>query len=302
MHIPVELCILTWYNSFCVRNIVAQLRFFSGWNARHFEALTYFYALVYYLDYAIGGENMKKVFALILVLVLALGMCSAFAEADGYNYSSFFNGNYTYRGMVICTRLTVRETPSRNARSLGQLRNGDVVHILAEQGEFYQIDLSGTRLNRTGVGYILKDLVQNNPRWIVLTKYTEVCSDPWYSSLTLEPAHLSSGTPVLVINENYEFYCVQLHSGTAGVGFIRKSDVGQYTDWGSASYGVVIAETTEVWDYGQIGIRSLGKLNRDTVVQVLAWGDPYSNILYSASDGSLYSAWISTDLIQPVVN
>ena len=95
---------------------------------------------------------MKKLIAVFCILVLVV--CSACALADG-EYQSVYNDNYRWSGIVICTNLSIRESPSTSAKRYGQLHNGDVVIILDEKDGWYHIDLASTGLPNVpdGVGY-----------------------------------------------------------------------------------------------------------------------------------------------------
>ena len=118
---------------------------------------------------------MKKILSAILILTLIFScLVIPFAQAD---YGGYYDSPYMYRwtGIVICTNITVRATPSTSAKKYGQLHNGDVIYILGEDGDFYAIDLisAGIENQDTNIGYVLKALIKESPTWIVLTKYTE---------------------------------------------------------------------------------------------------------------------------------
>ncbi len=233
----------------------------------------------------------KMVSALIAVMMVFtfLNVTSALASGDGYYY-----GNVV--GVVICTNISIREAPNTSAKRYGQLHNGDVVTIVGESNGWYYIDLASTGLKGVngGIGYAKANLIKTTPYWIVLTKYTPVYADPWnYSGLN--NGELDKGTPLLVLTENNEYYDCRIKDGQPGVTFVRKSDVGRFNPDCEPEYAVVVDGPVNIYNNSWASIGSLKTLD---LVQVMSWGDGYSNILLK--DGS--TAWIETLHINPVIN
>ena len=256
---------------------------------------------------------MKKFFSIILVMMLIFtfvgGLTTAFA--DGYYGSNNYYNNYFYAyqyrwsGIVICTNISIRESPSTSAKRYGQLHNGDVVTIVGENNGWYTILLSSTGLkdiplDEGAVGFAKSSLIKSNPGWIVLTQYTNVYDDPWWTGNS--NGEFVSGTPLLVKSENEYFYCVQTKGSTAGSSFIRKSDVGRYSPVeGEPGYAVVVDGPVDVWTYyGESYV--LGQLKTQDIVQVVEWGPESSHIYYKLSDNQFVDAWVSSLKLQPIIN
>ena len=252
---------------------------------------------------------MKKVFSVILALMLLFTITTAFA--DGYYGSNNYYNNYYYAyqyrwsGIVICTNISIREAPNTSAKRYGQLHNGDVVTIVGENNGWYTILLSSTGLkdiplDEGAVGYAKSSLIKSNPGWIVLTKYTYVYDDPWWTGN--QNGEFPAGTALLVKSENDQFYCVQTKNGAAGSSFIRKGDVGRYSPVeGEPGYAVVVDGPVDVWTYyGESYV--LGQLKTQDIVQVVDWGSDMSHIYYKVSDNQFVDAFVSSLKLQPIIN
>lgn len=241
---------------------------------------------------------MKKIVSILLIFCLVFSF--SVALADNYN-----NVNSAYRygwtGIVICTNISVRESPSTSAKRYGQLHNGDVVKILDQDDAWYTIDLStcGFKDIFEGYGYIKKSLVKITPYWIVTTKYTPVYADPWGSGMS--NGEMATGTPMLVISENNYFLCVQTRGTSAGSSFIRRSDIGYYTPDCEPGYAVVVDGPIDVWQYyGESYV--IGSLKTFDIVQVVEWGYEYSHIYYKTKNDTYSDAMVLTLNLQPVIN
>ena len=236
---------------------------------------------------------MKKTLALIMAVLMVLGVCGAIADT-GYEEI-----DYESSAICICTNASIREAPNTSAKRYGQLHNGDVCKIIGEEGQWAIIDLTSTGLPdvpKDGIGYALKRLFKRSPYWIVLTNYTDVYADPWYSGQS--NGALVENTPLLVISENKDFYCTRLKNGQAGVTFVKKSDVGYYTSDYTSSYAVVAKGPISVYSDDW---HELGTLKALDIVQVYSWLDDYSYI-HIEIKGETLEGWVDTNCIQPVIN
>ena len=240
---------------------------------------------------------MKGVIALILASVMLV--CFGVAFADGDYQSVYYEDAERYYGIVICTNISIRQSPSTSAKRYGQLHNGDVVAIVGEQNGWYEIDLASTGLSNVpnGSGYAKQGLIRPTPTWIVLTKYTNVYTDPWHTGY--KNGEITEGTPMLVITENKEFYDVRLHSGQAGVTFVRKKDVGQFTQDCEPGYAVVVDGPAKVYSYENW--KKIDSLETLELVQVFDWEEDFSYVMYER-DGQIIYGWVETFFIQPVIN
>ena len=249
---------------------------------------------------------MKKLISVLTLIALLITSLSCFtiASADGYNSNYYYSYQARWSGIVICTNISIRESPSTSAKRYGQLHNGDVVTIVGENNGWYTILLSSTGLKDIppddyAVGYAKSSLIKANPYWIILTQYTAVYDDPWWTGNS--NGEFVAETPLLVKSENEFYYCVQTKNGAAGSSFIRKSDVGQYTPDCEPGYAVVVDGPTDVWNYmGDSYV--IGTLKTLDIVQVVEWGPDYSHI-YFKYDGTNYcDAMVQTLKLQPVFN
>ena len=248
---------------------------------------------------------MKKTIYAILALIMVVTLTAAFADG-GYYYNGNYSSSYQYRwsGIVICTNISIREAPNTSAKRYGQLHNGDVVTIVGENNGWYTILLSSTGLKNipledNAVGYAKSSLIKSNPYWIVLTKYTAVYDDPWWTGNS--NGEFSANTPLLVKSENDQFYCVQTKNGAAGSSFIRKGDVGRFTPDCEPGYAVVVDGPVDVWTYyGDSYV--LGQLKTLDIVQVVEWGPDSSHIFYKLADNQFVDAWVASIKLQPVIN
>ena len=230
---------------------------------------------------------MKRIVALALIFaVLFTFVTVAFADYVGYSFS----------GIVICTKLTVRKSPSINASWYCRLKNGDIVKVIDDDGKWATIDLASIGQGE-GVGYVKSGLVKPTPCFIVLTKSTNGWDDPWY--MGLKNGEFSAGEPKLVKSQTAEFYCIQPHKGHAGSSFIRITDVGMFTQDCEPGHAVVMDDKVAVYDYYSSNV--IGQLNTNDIVQVLEYGSDWSHIYYE-NEAGFVDALIETIYLGPVLN
>ena len=238
---------------------------------------------------------MKKMIVCLVIAMLV--SVTAFAYADGQS----INGYYCrIPGIVISTNVAVRVSPSTSADSYGQLHNGDSCMILGRMGDWYVIDLAscGLKDDLEGFGYAKASLIEESPRWIILTEYTVLYSDPWGTGDS--NGEKSAGTPLLVTHENWEYYCVQTRGESAGASFVRKSDVGNYSSSYYAKY-IVVDGDAPVYDCNNTDV-ILGKLKTQDIVEVISYGLEYSQIIYTSKDGYTYNGLVRTQNLNPIIN
>ena len=226
---------------------------------------------------------MKKVFAIALALVMLMSF-TLIAQADGYN-------NY-WGGIVRCTNLTVRTNPNTSAKKIGSLYNGDVVKILENYNGWMTVDLAYIGMGE-GVGYIQSALVLESPCFIVLTKYTHGYDEPWYTGG--ENGQFSKGEPMLVKSQTSDFYCIQPHKGQAGSSFIRRSDVGRYSEECAPGNAVIMDGPVPMYDTNTMA--KIGELKTNTIVSVYQYGVDLSLIWYNDT-----FAWVDTLRLGNVIN
>ena len=91
---------------------------------------------------------MKKRLLVMITIVIMLMLLLPAAHADGYTTWDPVNQAYMYNdahyGIVICTKMNVRNQPSTSGSTYGSIRNGQPVKILGvtQDGNFYLLDLA----------------------------------------------------------------------------------------------------------------------------------------------------------------
>ena len=229
----------------------------------------------------------KRITSIALVFVIVFSF-TAIAKADipYYNQANSI-------GVVICTRLNVRLEPRTSANSIGTLTNGQSCIIVGEYGDWYAVDLASLKFKDapSGIGYIKKGLLQENPQWIILTKYTELFTDPWGSG---KKNGEQSKRALMVIARNNYYFCVQCTESSAGSAFVRISDVGQYSQQGTRNYVVIQKDIPLVNTNGEV----ISNLKRFEVVRMYSYGTEYSYV-YTESN---LAGYVETRYLGAVIN
>ena len=229
---------------------------------------------------------MKKLTSLLLVVLMMMTFMAASYAEDSTYYSE-------RTGTVICTQLTVRSTPSTNGKSCGKLKNGQTCTIIGRTGDWYIIDLAscGFKNYPEGTGYAKASLIVEDPRWIVLTKYTVMYADPW----SMQKSNGEQSSRVLqVISENEWLYCVQTRETTAGSSFILKSDVGQYSNPDEYNFVVVGGDAAL---YDDTLSEQIATLKTFDIVQFIVSRDNFYKVRFEDSVG-----WVKKTQLQRIIN
>ncbi len=179
-----------------------------------------------------------RIVSLLLVLVLLSGLMMSFASADNYTGTAgtmvwdaaaqaYLYGEDHY-GIVICTRLTVRDRASTGGASLAKLKNGQPVKILGVTADssFYLLDPESCGISDTTrypYGYVKTELVKIDPYFIATTRLTNLYATPWSTALKNGE---QNNRFFLVIDQYNDWYAVQNAESTPGTAFIRTRDVG----------------------------------------------------------------------------
>ena len=88
----------------------------------------------------------KRLLAMATIVVMLILLLPA-AVADGYTTwdpaSQAYMYNDVHYGIVICTKMNVRNKPSTSGTTYGSIRNGQPVKVLGitQDGNFYLVDL-----------------------------------------------------------------------------------------------------------------------------------------------------------------
>ena len=235
--------------------------------------------------------------AIVIVVIIAI-VASTSANAETNPYQPYYY-QYSHTGTVICTQLTVRTEPSTSAREYGVLKNGQSCTILGKYGDWYIIDLSSCNYKNypSGYGFAKESLIEQDPFWIVLTKYTDMYANPW--RISNKKNGEQSGRVMLVIEENYPFYNVQCRESTAGSSFIYTWDVGQFSSPGQNLH-VIVEDNVPILDPDN-GI-VFKKLSKYTIVNVKSVSGEYSLVALDYDTITEYLGWVKTQYVQRIAN
>ncbi len=245
--------------------------------------------------------------ALALVLLSALYVPQSFADGYALTYwdataqAYFYNaGHY---GIVLCTKMTVRDRASTNGKALGTIRNGQPVKIvgitqLNQPGSaFYLVDLASCGITTGGpgsYGFAKASLIRIDPCYIATTKLTNLYATPWSTDLKNGE---QANRFFLVIDEYPNWYAVQTADGSAGTSFIRTADIGTYSA-GNPRY--VITRETPVYDEATWAqLQTVKRLSVGTLVTFS--GD---NVLLVFNQGKVneFRGWVPALCVASLLN
>ena len=240
--------------------------------------------------------HLKQLLAISLLIISCF--ISLSVNAEGMDVTPYLYAE-PHQGVVICTQLTVRGRASTNASALGRLKNGQLCSIVGHYNDWYIIDLaaSGLTSNTNTYGFVREGLVRQDPYWIVTTQYTYLYASPWRID-NLRNGEQANGRVLLVVEENYPWYCVQCKETSAGSAFVRFSDIGQFSQAGQNLY--VVAEDkvpfyTDDW-------KNAGELSRLTIADVIDVSGEYSRVLLYAGTDKETTGWVRSFSLHRIVN
>ena len=250
-------------------------------------------------------KKFKNILKSLLICIAVAALCmlwltiSDTASADGSDpYAPYFY-QYYRTGTVVCSQLTVRNSPSTNGKEYGKMKNGQTCVILGEYDEWFMIDLSSIGVSSGGYGFAKSALIKEDPAWIVLTKYTYMYTDPW-NYYGAKRNGEQTGRVCLIISENQDFYCVQCKENSPGSSFIRKYDVGQYSQYGQNLQ--VVAENDVPMYEAPFGGGTKDVLARFTIVNADAYSDVYCHVTVNTGTEKQYDGWVETRYLQRIIN
>ena len=248
---------------------------------------------------------LSLVFALALLFLLAVPP----AVADGYatSYWDPAMGLYLYYGnhygIVLCTKMTVRDKPATNGASLGSIKNGQPVKILGISrlndmaNAFYLVDLPSTGIAKAdpgSVGYVKASLIKMDPYFVATTKTTNLYTTPWSTDLKNGE---QANRFFLVIDESPNWYAVQTADGSAGTSFIRTSDIGAYNK-GDQKY-VITGEAPVYDETTWAQIQTVKRMSVGTLVTVS--GDHFL-LIFNQGKTNEFRGWVPALYVTPIIN
>lgn len=229
--------------------------------------------------------KVSKFFAAIMVAIVLITSVAGTARAA----EQIANNN----AIVISSSVSVRVSTDTNSTRLASLKNGNTMLVVAQVGDWYQIDLSSIGLE-PGYGYARKQFIALNPRYVECTlNETVLWADPWGTGLSVGTK--GKDDILLVLYETADWYMVQCRESTAGSAFVRKSDIhggavsgvpdtnnGNFifhTGNGAGKY-FVNCTTLGVYPTPDDNVNRVAFLHNGDVVEVLEFGDYFTKIKY----------------------
>ena len=246
----------------------------------------------------------KRILSLLAAAVIVLLLPLATAGADGEAYwDDLYQANmYTepHYGIVLCTKMNVRNQPSTSGTTYGSIRNGQPVKILGitRNRDFYVLDLESCGISSDvpgGYGYAKSSLIKQDPMYIATTRLTNLYATPWN---TEHKNGEQTNRFFLVIDMYYDWYAVQATEGSPGTAFIRTADVGQYSQGYQNMY--VVTWDTPVFD--QYSFEQIQTAKRFSTARLLGMDGDFSLLVFNEGASNEYRGWVSNLRIALIIN
>ena len=251
-----------------------------------------------------------RIFSLMLALVLLSTLFASLAFADaGYAMWTWdptaqaYLYTESHNGIVLCTRMTVRDRASTAGKSLGTIRNGQPVKIMGitqvnnPANAFYLVDLASCGIKNAtpgSYGYVKTSLIKMDPFFVATTKTTNLYATPWSTDLKNGE---QGNRFFLVIGESANWYAVQTADGSAGTSFIRTGDIGWYST-GSTNY--VITWDTPVYD--ETTWAQIQTVKRLSVGSLVTMNSDHYLLVFNQGKANEFRGWVPSLYIAPLVN
>lgn len=245
----------------------------------------------------------KRILSILAAAVLFLLIPMSFAGAD-YDSSSYWDSSanaYLYNtphyGIVLCTKMSVRNKPSTSGTAYGTIRNGQPVKILgvSQDGNFYLLDIASCSITTTKAtrGFAKASLIKKDPEFIQASRLLNLYATPWGDGLKNGE---QNNRFFLIISQNYNWYAVQSTESTPGSAFIRTGDVSP--TYNHTKY--VITWDAELRDEDTMA--ALRTVRRFTVGRLLKTSQKRSLLVFNEGTDSEYRGWVLTQFTAPVIN
>ena len=242
---------------------------------------------------------MKKQFLAMITTVMLLMLFLSSAGADSYSDWDPVTQAYMYNdihyGVVICTKMNVRNKPSTSGSAYGSIRNGQPVKILGitQDGNFYLLDLDSCGISSDQYfGYAKSSLIKIDPEYLVASKLLNLYATPWGDGMKNGE---QTNRVFLVINEANGWYAVQATESTPGTAFIRMKDAPE-----NYSGRYVVTWDTDLYDDSTMTKYSTVK--RFTVGSLIGVSGDFSRMVFNEGTANEFYAWINSQYIAPVIN
>ena len=246
---------------------------------------------------------MTKRILSLLTAVLLLLLPLSVAGADGPSYWDPQSQSYLYSGacygIVICTKMNVRDRASTSGKTLGSISNGQPVKVVgtSQDGNFYLVNLASCGIATTdpdAYGYAKSSLIKLDPEFIGTRKLVNLYATPWSTELKNGE---QTNRFFLVLDRNNGWYAVQAQERGVGTAFIRSNDIGQYS--GYSSMYVVTWDAQLLDEASWSPVRTVKRFSVGSLFNVS--GD-YSLLVFEEGTANEYRGWINTQYIAPIVN
>ena len=242
---------------------------------------------------------MKKRLLAMATIVVMLFLLLPAAVADGYTTwdpaSQAYMYNDVHYGIVICTKMNVRNKPSTSGTTYGSIRNGQPVKVLGitQDGNFYLVDLDSCGIpSDQYYGYAKASLIKIDPEYLVASRLLNLYATPWGDGLKNGE---QTNRVFLVISEANGWYAVQATENTPGTAFIRMKDAPEnYTG------RYVVTWDTDLYDDSPMTKYSTVK--RFTVGSLIGISGDFSRMVFNEGTNNEFYAWVNSQFVAPVIN
>ena len=242
---------------------------------------------------------MKKRLLVMITIVIMLMLLLPAAHADGYTTWDPVNQAYMYNdahyGIVICTKMNVRNQPSTSGSTYGSIRNGQPVKILGvtQDGNFYLLDLASCGISSDQYyGYAKASLIKIDPEYLIASRLLNLYATPWGDGMKNGE---QTNRAFLVISEENGWYAVQATETTPGTAFIRTKDApANYTG------RYIVTWDTDLYDDNTIA--KYQSVKRFTVGSLIGVSGDYSRMLFNEGTANEFYAWVYNQYLAPVIN
>lgn len=240
----------------------------------------------------------KRLLAMATIVVMLILLLPA-AVADGYTTwdpaSQAYMYNDVHYGIVICTKMNVRNKPSTSGTTYGSIRNGQPVKVLGitQDGNFYLVDLDSCGIpSDQYYGYAKASLIKIDPEYLVASRLLNLYATPWGDGLKNGE---QTNRVFLVISEANGWYAVQATENTPGTAFIRMKDAPEnYTG------RYVVTWDTDLYDDSTMTKYSTVK--RFTVGSLIGISGDFSRMVFNEGTNNEFYAWVNSQFVAPVIN
>ena len=240
----------------------------------------------------------KRLLAMATIVVMLILLLPA-AVADGYTTwdpaSQAYMYNDVHYGIVICTKMNVRNKPSTSGTTYGSIRNGQPVKVLGitQDGNFSLVDLDSCGIpSDQYYGYAKASLIKIDPEYLVASRLLNLYATPWGDGLKNGE---QTNRVFLVISEANGWYAVQATENTPGTAFIRMKDAPEnYTG------RYVVTWDTDLYDDSTMTKYSTVK--RFTVGSLIGISGDFSRMVFNEGTNNEFYAWVNSQFVAPVIN